>query len=61
MILLPKESQRKTKAAITRKQIYNPRGAGGRGAGDLRVFLPNPTSYTRLWLKVLQQRLAEWI
>lgn len=48
MILLPKESQRKTKAAITRKQIFKPRGAGGRGAGDLRMFLPNPTSYLSL-------------
>ena len=48
MILLPKESQRKTKAAITRKQIFKPRGAGGREAGDLRMFLPNPTSYLSL-------------
>ena len=53
VIILPKESQRKTKAAITRKADYNPMEAGSQGTGDLKMFFPNPTSYTSLWLKVI--------
>lgn len=50
MIILPKEGQKKTKTAITRKADYNPTGAGSQGARDLRMFFPNAVSYTSLQL-----------